>query len=179
MTAPLIPSTLPWTKQVYLRRDDIFLPKCVIIREFYDMITIEIFTQVWTIRVAGADSWGTIVTWQRQRKVGCSCIQENWLTTTRAYPQPKARDILWYLSWIRKPTRCLWTGQMNQFCPLCEKTAQRLHILFWIKHTQNLLPNIWCFGRNLRCTENCCVVETTLLSSPLQVLCFKWMSDFL
>ena len=84
---------------------------------------IEIFTQVWTIRVAGADSWGTIVMWQRQRKVGCSCIQENWLTTTRAYPQPKARDILWYLSWIRKPTRCVGTGQMNRFCPLCEKTT--------------------------------------------------------
>ena len=106
-----------------------------VIQDLYDMVTIEIFTQVWTIRVAGADSWGTIVMWLRPRKVGCSCIQENWLTTMRAYPQPKGRDISWYLLWIRKPTMSLWNGQMNGFRPLYAKTSQRLWILFWIKNT--------------------------------------------
>ena len=115
------------------------------------MIMIEIFTQVWTIRVAGADSWGTIVMWQRQRKVGCSCIQENWLTTTRAYPLPKARDILWYLSWIRKPTMSLRTGQMNGFLQIYTKTSQQFCIP--IKALPNALPKVWCLVAT--CTENC------------------------
>ena len=118
-----------------------------VIQDLYNMVTIEIFTQVWTIRVAGADSWGTTVMWLRQRKVGCLCILENWLTTMRAYPQPKGRDISSYRSWIRKPRMSLRTSQMNGFLPIYAKTSQQICIP--IKAWQNALPKIWCFGCKL------------------------------